>query len=572
MDELFEQLRQVSLFSQLNTRTLKRIADLFERVDYEETSYISRQGEIGDRFYLIGRGQATVWHVDASGSEQAVKELRPGDFYGITSLFLEEERDATVRVAANTTVFSLERSLFSEYLDDNTAVRDDLIVPEEVEKRLEAPRFKWMTPDEVTIFYATRTRWSLLSRLLVPASIFLILMFIAAIVPAQFYLPTVVATLAVMIGGGWGLLRWQDWRNDYYVVTNRRVVHHESRLPTFQVTVDQAPLHQIQNVNMLKSGPIDRVLNIGTLEIQTAGQRGSITFRQMDEPAACQQLIFDILEKQRSLSRVSERAAIHVAISQRVHPTEEEVEPEAGPENEESESNLQTFGEAVWDMGELPAPKQEPTGEKPDQLAAIGEQINTFLPHFRQEKNGIVTWHKHPFVLLKTVSIPLIVLIVAFLVGLAGAIGRWSFFNSLVLALFVVWCLGLFWFLWRYEDWRNDIFQMTGSHIIDIDRLPLGFRESRRQAALEQIQNINIDIPNIWARVFNYGNVVIETAGATGDLIFEWVMRPRAIQAEIFAHIEALRAKQRAEEAEQRRTELAEWFAVYHQMKERGEV
>ena len=128
MDELFEQLRHVSLFSKLKTRTLKRIAELFERVDYEEIGFLSRQGEIGDRFFLLGQGKATVWHVDASGSEQAVRELQPGDYYGITSLFLGEERDATVRVAPYSTVFSLERSIFSDYMEENPAVRDDLII------------------------------------------------------------------------------------------------------------------------------------------------------------------------------------------------------------------------------------------------------------------------------------------------------------------------------------------------------------------------------------------------------------------------------------------------------------
>ena len=570
MEEVVKQLRQVSLFSKLKTRALKRIAGLFEQVEVDQADYITRQGEIGDRFHLIAEGRATVWRVDASGTEQAVKELGAGGYFGVTSLFMDEERDATVRATKDSTILSLQRSVFTDYLEDYPATRNELMIPAELERRLDAPRFKWMTPDETTIFFATRTRWTLLSRQLAPAILFLAIMVIATVVPAQFYLPTIMALLAVLIGGGWALLRWQDWRNDYYVVTNKRIAHHESRLPTLQVTVDQAPLHQIQNVNMLKSGPIATLLNFGTLEIQTAGQKGSITFNQLDEPAGCQQLIFDLLDKQRSLSRVSERVAIRDAITQRVLPPEETL-PEADPEIAETSSNLQTFGEAVWDMGEDEPPRTE-RSQTPDTLASIGEQINAFLPHFRQEKGGIVTWHKHPFVLLKTVSIPSIVLVVAFLVGILGATARWESFDSLVLALFVIWCLDLFWLLWRYEDWRNDIFQMTDSHIIDIDRLPLGLRESRRQAALEQIQNINIDIPNIWARIFNYGNVVIETAGATGDLIFEWVMRPRAIQAEIFARLEALRANQRAEEAEQRRAEMAEWFAVYHQMKERGEV
>ena len=126
--------------------------------------------------------------------------------------------------------------------------------------------------------------------------------------------------------------------------------------------------------------------------------------------------------------------------------------------------------------------------------------------------------------------------------------------------------------LWRYEDWRNDLFQMTQSHLIDIDRLPLGFRESRRQASLDQVQNINAEIPNLWARLFNYGNVIIETAGPTGDLTFEWVMRPQAVQAEIFGRMEAIRDRRQAEETEQRREEMAQWFSVYHQMREEDEI
>ena len=113
---------------------------------------------------------------------------------------------------------------------------------------------------------------------------------------------------------------------------------------------------------------------------------------------------------------------------------------------------------------------------------------------------------------------------------------------------------------------------MTPTHLIDIDRLPLGFRESRRQAALEQVQNINALVPNLWARLFNYGNVIVETAGPTGDLVFEWVARPQAIQAEIFRRIEAMREERRAEERKQKGDEMARWFSVYNRMKEEREI
>ena len=128
--ELIEQLRQVSLFTRLKTRDLKRLAALFEQVKYNQGDFLTRQGEIGDSFYLLVSGQATVWHMDSDGAEQAVRVLNPGDHFGTTSLFLDEARDATVRIDQNSTILSLERSLFNDFLDDSPAIRDDLTLPE----------------------------------------------------------------------------------------------------------------------------------------------------------------------------------------------------------------------------------------------------------------------------------------------------------------------------------------------------------------------------------------------------------------------------------------------------------
>jgi membrane protein YdbS with pleckstrin-like domain len=568
MEEVVEHLRQIDLFGELRLRHLRLLANLFERVDYDRGDYVTRQGEVGDRFFLLLAGRAVVWHVDSQGVERQVGVLHSGDYFGVTSLFVDEARDATVRVEENSTVFSLTRPQFSEFLEEFPAAREAIAVPEALKERLEARRFKWMTPDEVAVFYANKTRWTLLAAELLPSLIFLVLATVATLIREMAYLPTILTLLAVLIGGGWALLRWQDWRNDYYVVTNKRVVHHESRLPSLQVTIDQAPLYQIQNVNMLMPGPLANWLNFGTLDIQTAGRSGAVTFRYLDDPERCQQLIFDLLEKERSLLKIGEREAIRDAITQHIQPQQETPSEADEPGAEEASPALYSSGEALWDLGEPPAepPPKVETG------TTAGERLRSLLPYFRQERGGVITWHKHPFVLLKALWIPSLVLLVPALIGVIWAIAGWSYFESVLLVLFVVWCIGLFWSLWRYEDWRNEIFQMTPSHIMDIDRLPLGFRESRRQAALEQIQNINVDIPNVWARLFNYGNVVIETAGPAGDLTFEWVMRPRSVQAEIFGRIEALQNEKRAEELEQRRAEMAEWFAIYHQMRGRGEI
>ena len=230
-----------------------------------------------------------------------------------------------------------------------------------------------------------------------------------------------------------------------------------------------------------------------------------------------------------------------------------------------------TSGDVTWDMGAAP---QQVAGNapRPSLIHSIARSISALLPRFREQKGQVVTWHKHPFVLMRAIWLPATVLLTTTAVGVWWAVSRTDSLGSAVILVFVISCLSFAWFFWRYEDWRNDIYRMTASHIMDIDRLPLGLRESRRQASLEHIQNINVDIPSFNARLFNYGNVMIETAGATGDLIFESVMKPRAIQAEIFQRIDSIRTQQREQERAQRREEMARWVAVYHQMQERDEI
>ncbi len=559
MDDLAERLHDIELFSQLKLRALRRVARLFEPIVFDRDDYLTHQGEPGDRFFLLTHGRATVWHTDSNGMDRQVRLLQPGDHFGVTSLFLEAPRDVTVRVERGARLLALERAKLTEYGQDFPADLEALVLPAEIERRLKARRFDWMTLDETTEFYATKTYWALLGSQLLPAVVILALVAAAVALRNVPTLALVLGGLGVLGGGAFALLRWLDWRNDYYVITNKRIFHRESRLPSLQVTVDQAPLHQIQNVTMLKPNPFAKVLGFGSLEVQTAGRSGSILFRDLDNPEHCQQVIYDLLERARSLARASERDVIRQVISQQLQGPPDAAAPPVAPvphKSETADPDDDTAG-----LEQIPSP-----------LASWAARLASFLPHFRQERGQTVIWHKHPFVLIKATALPAIVLVVTIGVGAGWAALGGSSFSTVVLVLFVVWCLSLTWLLWMYEDWRNDLFQMSGSHLIDIDRLPLGFRERRRQAALEQVQNINVDIPNIWARLFNYGNVVIETAGATGDLTFEWVMNPRAVQAEISARIDAVRTRQREAEATHRRDEMAHWFAVYHQMRERKEI
>jgi uncharacterized membrane protein YdbT with pleckstrin-like domain len=136
----------------------------------------------------------------------------------------------------------------------------------------------------------------------------------------------------------------------------------------------------------------------------------------------------------------------------------------------------------------------------------------------------------------------------------------------------VLFLLDLGWIIWQIEDWRNDTFQLTDRYVIDIDRRPFGFGESRKQAELANVQNVNADRPGLIPTLFNYGNVIIETAGATADITFENVPNPSVIQSDVFRRRDAQQQVQRTAEGERRRKEYAVLLDVYKQAEEQGRL
>jgi uncharacterized membrane protein YdbT with pleckstrin-like domain len=113
---------------------------------------------------------------------------------------------------------------------------------------------------------------------------------------------------------------------------------------------------------------------------------------------------------------------------------------------------------------------------------------------------------------------------------------------------------------------------LTSNRIIDIKRTPWFMRESRREGELDKIQNINYDIPGIIAHVFNFGTVVIETAGQAGNFVFEWVFDPAGVQADIFQRMGELEEDKKQSERQKREQELRDWFSVYTGMVTQGEI
>jgi hypothetical protein len=184
------------------------------------------------------------------------------------------------------------------------------------------------------------------------------------------------------------------------------------------------------------------------------------------------------------------------------------------------------------------------------------------------DEGHTIIWKRYWLPGLRSYGLPLL----AFLIGTIG--GIWFLMAELggpaFLTWFVAWLfleailLGVL--IWYVEDWRNDFFQLTPTHIVHIDRLPFLLQESRHEARLDRIQNLSYAVPSLIARIFKYGHVQFETASTQGTFVLRYVRHPAQVQSTISNRQYEYRQRQRQIEAEQRQQELLTWFSTYDEV------
>lgn len=107
----------------------------------------------------------------------------------------------------------------------------------------------------------------------------------------------------------------------------------------------------------------------------------------------------------------------------------------------------------------------------------------------------------------------------------------------------VFWYLATFGFaLANFISWFFNIYIVTNERIVDIDFYYLLYKKFS-EAELTRIQDISYTTGGIVAAIFNFGDVMVETAGEAPNIIFERVPYPEKV-------VETIRALTEHEEGE----------------------
>lgn len=114
-------------FATLSGEVVESLAGQFAEERYDTGDVLVREGDPGDRLFLIASGTADIHSADGKRSV-FMKSLGPGDMFGELAL-LEPDglRNATVTATCPVRVFSLPRAAFAQALESEGGLRDAML-------------------------------------------------------------------------------------------------------------------------------------------------------------------------------------------------------------------------------------------------------------------------------------------------------------------------------------------------------------------------------------------------------------------------------------------------------------
>lgn len=110
-------LSKVEILAEIDPYEKEQLCDTLKEEEFEAGSYIVKQGEQGDRFYIIAEGRLIAEKKESPAAEvKKVFEYKEGDYFGEIALVKNTVRQASIKALTNCRVVSIDRDAFKRLL------------------------------------------------------------------------------------------------------------------------------------------------------------------------------------------------------------------------------------------------------------------------------------------------------------------------------------------------------------------------------------------------------------------------------------------------------------------------
>ena len=528
--ELEAFLQDIHIFRDVDPTDLTAVAKSMEEQRYSPGDIISHQGTPSRSVYFLVQGLVASVEIDSKGKEKRSRFGAIGSIFGAWELINEQPWRSNMHAESTVILYRWPKPAFSAFLENQPSVLNRLHLVSQSGDLARKLDLKWLSEDEFVCAITRKHKIELVKSLLLPA-----LSLIAAGITffldpfAETFPSAWVALGFTLFAIGLGFWRGIDWGNDFNIITNRRAVMLEKVIALYD-NRQETPMQWVLAISVSTS-PLGRLLNYGEVVIRT--YTGQLVIRNSAYPNGLAAVLEEQWERYKQRRNLTDREEMVRTLQQRLS-------PDAPGEVDHEDADLvevADFSQAGLDRWGL---------------------------RMRFEDQNVVTYRKHWAILLRQVALPtLFFIILMSLLGLrlTGALREVT--NNLPTTIGIVVAFVLvIWWIYRYVDWANDIYQITPTHIVDISRKPLA-REGRMIAPLDNILGTEIDRQGFLGVMLNFGSV-IANVGAT-QFVFHGVYDPVNVQQDIVIAQDALLARHAESERVQRRDEVVEWLSTYHE-------
>lgn len=538
--EIVELLNRAPLFGHLSEDELDRLAGLFQINVYRDGDVIFASGNPSEAMFMVNEGHVNLL-VREEGQDVIFETLQLGDLFGEEALLYDDPRYYTAVSSGRTILLTLSVNSYLAIKDDLPGVEEKLEVVIRSRRLSTSISFPWLHEDEYVHVMTRRHPVYLWFKMIFPVMIGMILLLISILLltvwmPGKPY-GWILMTIAIPGTIFWLIWTFIDWRNDYFILTNKRVAWIE-KVAFIYDSRKEAPLSTIMSVGLERSR-LGSLFDYADVVVQT--YVGTIRLKTLAQGEVIASLIEAYWHKSDKQTRRQESQAMSQILHEKLN------FPWTSDEDTQPVSRKRIMPPAQ-------SAKKEP--------GFFSWLFSDFI-RLRYEQDGAITYRKHWFLLIKKIWLPIILTGLLFFSALSGIerlMGFLSMTTILVVLLIILFILFV-WILYQYADWRNDIFKITMDQIVDLDQKPLG-KIRRRSAPLENVLSIEYERLGIWGVLFNFGTVTI-TVGNT-QLTFDHVYNPSEVQQDIFYRMGERIDDLRQYEIESDRERVSEWIASYH--------
>ncbi len=543
MPERFVQshIRNLPLFQRLTPAQLAQIAEAFQVLRFEPGETIFQQGQPSQGMFVFVSGRGLLTQIGSDGAEQVVGAVGENEQVNESALFIEGVENASLRVAEPAVVLFLSRLRLAQVLAHHPDIRAALQGQRSRYPGAAQKLFQGQRENETVIARLRYHWWSIGRRIWLPALLAVGLLLLGAGSQSA-ALALALAGFAAVVFGGFILYAYFEWRNDYVIVTDHRVIRVERTILTFHNVISEIPIGNILEVNTVISptDPFARIFNYGTVIVKTAGEAGIMELNFMPGPFQLQTLIFQSRDRYREMQAAQTRHAIRAELDKSL----------GQPTGVLTTSTSQALSAA---------PRQ------PSFLAYILPLQTKFT-----NAQGDTVYRKHWTVWLGHVFLPGLLMlagVILFVVALVRpdavpGLGVISF----TLAFFVM-LVGGVWFYFADWDWRNDMYIVGDETITIIHKRPLWLQNQVDKILLSQVDNVESVVSGLFSNLSDVGDVVISLVGSaeSSTKVFQGVGNPREVQAEISRRQVRARTLRDEADANRQRQIITEYLSVYHE-------